>query len=114
MTPRSGIALACALLVATVATSSAYASASFGIERYTLTASEKAAQRTPKQDRTRMNFRLKRCSSRACTRARMKSRTLISNCRRGWFSIRVLFPIVRPVSSPVEPVRAPRRSGRCG
>jgi hypothetical protein len=40
MTPRSGITLACALLVAAVTTSSAYASASFGIERYMLTASE--------------------------------------------------------------------------
>ena len=40
MTRRSGIALACALLVASVATSSAYASGGFGIERYTLTATE--------------------------------------------------------------------------
>jgi len=40
VTRRSGIALACALLVASVATSSASASASFGIERYALTASE--------------------------------------------------------------------------
>ncbi len=35
---RSGIALACVLLVALVATSSAYASGGFGIERYGLTA----------------------------------------------------------------------------
>jgi hypothetical protein len=41
MRRRSGIALACALLVASVATSSAYASGGFGIERYALTASEK-------------------------------------------------------------------------
>ena len=41
MTRRSGIALACALLVASVATSSAHASGAFGIERYTLTATEK-------------------------------------------------------------------------
>jgi hypothetical protein len=41
MMRRCGIALACALLVASVATSSAYASGGFGIERYTLTASEK-------------------------------------------------------------------------
>jgi hypothetical protein len=41
MTRRFGIALACVLFVASVATSSAYASGGFGIERYTLTASEK-------------------------------------------------------------------------
>ena len=40
MRRRSGIALACALLVASVATSSAYASGGFGIERYALTATE--------------------------------------------------------------------------
>jgi hypothetical protein len=40
MTWRSGIVLACALLVASVATSSAYASGGFGIERYSLTATE--------------------------------------------------------------------------
>jgi hypothetical protein len=40
VTRRSGIALACALLVASVVTSSAYASSSFGIERYTLSATE--------------------------------------------------------------------------
>jgi hypothetical protein len=41
MTRRCGIALACALLVASVATSNAYASGAFGIERYALTATEK-------------------------------------------------------------------------
>jgi hypothetical protein len=41
VTRHSGIALACALLVASVATSSAYASGGFEIERYTLTATEK-------------------------------------------------------------------------
>jgi hypothetical protein len=40
MRRRSGVTFACVLLVAAVATSSAYASASFGIERYALTATE--------------------------------------------------------------------------